>query len=207
MKSVLALVMALSLSGMLSPLLRPSNSRVLSEQGLEEFESGDYREAALLFEQSRALRPTAETSFDLGTSLVGAKEHSRGEEILQSLAGNEELAAPSWYNTGNSQLVRGALDEAVESYTRALRSAPSNMSAKRNLEIALRRQEQQQRQGSGAGDEEDQEQNQGSAGEDEQEPSQLDPDLERVLRSIEQQEREELSRMRRSNAMQRPTDW
>ena len=160
-----------------------------------------------MFEQSRELRTTAESTFDLGTALVGAEQHERGEQILRSLAGDETMMAPSWYNTGNSQLARGAIDEAIESYTQALRRSPTSMSAKRNLEIALRRQEQQQQNGSGGGENEDEEQEEGSSGESEQEPAELDPDLERVLRSVDQQEREELSRMRRANAMQRPTDW
>lgn len=208
MKSSLVLILAFSLSGIFSPLVRPSNSRALSEEGLERFESGDYVGAAELFEQSRELNPAAETTFDLGTALAGAKEHERGEKLLRSLAEDEEMAAPGLYNTGNSQLARGALDEAVESYMQALRISPTNISAKRNLEIAMRRREQQeQRDGSGPGESEGEEQEQSSTGRDEQESRPLDPDLERVLRSIEQQEREELARMRRANAIQRPTDW
>lgn len=208
MKSIAVLVLALSVGGLLSPLFRPSNSRALSQEGLERFERGEYAEAAELFEQSRELDAAAENTFDLGTSLIGAKEHARGEELLGSLAADDTMAAPSLYNAGNSQLSRGALDEAVESYTEALRISPTNVSAKRNLEIALRRREQQEQRGvSGPGENEGEEQEQSSTGRDEEESSALDPDLERVLRSIEQQEREELARMRRANATQRPTDW
>lgn len=206
MKSAIALIVAVSIGGILSPLLRPSNSRALSEKGLEQFANGEYGVAAQLFESAREVRPTAETTFDLGTSLVAAKSHETGEELLLSLAGDETLAAASWYNAGNSQLVRGALDEAIASYTETLRIAPTNMSAKRNLEIALQRQEQQQSGGSGEGDDEEQEEEQSPAPGDQQD-GRLDPDLESVLRSIEQQEQEELSRMRRSNAMRRPADW
>lgn len=208
MKLAVTLFVAWSVSGLLEPVLRPANSRILSQQGLEQFDKEQYAAAAALFEQSRQLRPTAEATFDLGTALVGAKDHPRAEQMLQSLAGDPMLAGPSWYNAGNSQLARGALDEAIESYTQALRLSPTNMSAKRNLEIALQRQEQQQqRNGSGGGDQENDDQEQGSPEQNEQAPTSLDPDVERILRSIDQQEREELSRMRRANAMKRPTDW
>lgn len=207
MKLVLVLIGAMSLGGFFSPLLRPSNSKALAEEGLELWDQEEFAEAAHRFEQSRELRTTAESTFDLGTALVGAGEHQRGEQILNSLVGDDRMAAASWYNTGNSRLDRGAVDEAIDAYTQALRIEPSNISAKRNLEIALRRRaEQQQESGPGSGDQDDP-QGEPSPGEGEPESESLDPDLERVLRSIDQQEREELSRMRRAKAIQMPADW
>ncbi len=206
MKGAIALILALSAGSIFSPLLRPSNSRALSEEGLEQFADGRYDEAAQLFSRARELKPAPEATFDLGTALVAAKDHATGEKTLLSLTGDETLSAESWYNAGNSQLIRDALDEAIESYTESLRVDSSNLAAKRNLEIALQRREQQQSGGSGEGDDDEQEEGQSPAPGD-QGDDQLDPDLESVLRSIEQQEQEELSRMRRANAIGRPADW
>ena len=208
MKLVSLILAAVSLSGLLSPLIRPSNSQKLSERGLELWNEEKYGEAAQAFAEAREIRTTAASTFDLGTALVGAREHQRGEDVLRSLTADEALAAPSAYNTGNSQLVRGALDEAIESYSQTLRIESTNLSEQRNLEIALRRKsEQQQSGGSGEGEDEEEQNPSGGEGQDDQESENLDPDLEKVLRSIDQQEREELSRMRRANAIRRPTDW
>ncbi|MDX1585051.1 MAG: tetratricopeptide repeat protein [Thermoanaerobaculia bacterium] len=208
MKTLIPLIAAISLSGLFSPFLRPSNTRQLSEKGIESWQAEEFEEAAAAFEQARELRTSAESTFDAGTAMVAAGSHERGEQILRSLAADDELSASSWYNTGNSQLARGALDQAIDSYVEALRASPSNMSAKRNLEIALRRkQEQQQRSGEAQGEQETPDPGQDPSSEDQSGSEELDPDLEQVLRSIEQQEREELSRMRRANAVRRPTDW
>lgn len=210
MKSVLGLIAAISLGGLFAPFARPSNSEKLSERGIEAFHGESYPEAVHAFEEARELRTTAQSTFDLGTTLVADQEHERGEKVLLSLAGDEDLAPSSWYNMGNSRLARGALDDAIESYVEALRLEPSNMSAKRNLEIALRRREEQQSQqdSEGSGGEQDQpEQNEQTPQQEQKQSEELDPDLEQILRSIDQQEREELSRMRRANAIRRPTDW
>lgn len=207
MKVAVLLLAVASVASLFSPLLRPSNSKVLAEQGLEMWDEGAYTKAVESFEAARAIRTTAASTFDLGTSLVAAEEHGTGESVLRSLHGDETLAAKSLYNSGNSQLMRRALDEAIASYSDALRLEPSNISAKRNLEIALQRRARQQEENQAGASEEDPEGDQPAPAESDGSDEALDPDAEQILRSVDQQEREELSRMRRANAARRPTDW
>lgn len=205
---IIGLIMAaaLGVGGWFSPLLRPSNSEALAERGIELYEQQQYQDAAQLFDEARAIRTTPEATFDLGTALVGAGDHRGGEALLRSAAEVPELAARSWYNQGNSQLTRGELAEAIESYAQSLRIDPTNMAAKRNLEIALRNRERQQSEsGDGGGEGEDAQEP--AAGDSRDDADPVDPELERILRSIEQQEREELSRMRRARTGSRPLDW
>jgi Ca-activated chloride channel homolog len=205
---IIGLIMAaaLGVGGWLSPLLRPSNSQALAERGIELYEQQQYHDAARLFDEARAIRTTPEATFALGTALVGAGDHRGGEALLRSVAEVPDLAARSWYNQGNSQLTSGELDEAIESYVQSLRIEPTNMAAKRNLEIALRNLERQQSEsGDGGGEGEDGQEP--AAGDSRDEADPVDPELERILRSIEQQEREELSRMRRARTGSRPLDW
>jgi tetratricopeptide (TPR) repeat protein len=204
---IIGLIMAaaVGVGGMLSPLLRPSNSQALAERGIALYEQRQYEDAARLFDEARAIRATPEATFGLGTALVGAGDHRGGEALLRSVAETPELAARSWYNQGNSQLTRGELAEAIESYAESLRIEPTNMAAKRNLEIALRNQQRQQSEpGDGGGEGEDAQE---PAGGDSRDEADVDPEVERILRSIEQQEREELSRMRQARTGSRPLDW
>jgi Ca-activated chloride channel homolog len=207
MKAIgLLMAAAVGLGGFFAPLLRPSNSQALSREGIELYDQQQYHDAARVFDEARNIRTTPEATFDLGTALVGAGEHREGEALLRSVTAVPELASRSWYNQGNSQLTRGELDRAIESYVQSLRIEPTNMAAKRNLEIALRNRESQQSEPGEGGGEEGEEQ-QPTAGDSDAEAEPVDPELERILRSIEQQEREELSRMRRSRTGSRPLDW
>jgi Ca-activated chloride channel family protein len=62
------------------------------------------------------------------------------------LSAPAELAPHAAYNLGNARYRQQEFQDAVEAYERALREAPEDRDAKRNLELALRALEQQQQQ-------------------------------------------------------------
>ncbi|HXG57561.1 MAG TPA: tetratricopeptide repeat protein, partial [Thermoanaerobaculia bacterium] len=117
------------------------------------------------------------------------------------------------YNRGTSALASSAFDHAIRDYTEALRLRPGDAKAKRNLEIALVRKQQmemqsqrQQKQRKGGND--DKERAKPSSPSDgEPRRNAGRPDPEALLRSVQQQEREELQRMKRQRAAGPRVGW
>src|SRR5207253_1214145 len=120
-------------------------------------------------------------------------------------------------NRGNSALAAKAFDYAIRDYVDTLKLRPSDANAKRNLEIALQRQQQQeeqqkkqqQQQQQGGGKQQQPQQPQpkpGQGNKDEQKPK-SDPNVEALLRSVQQQEREELARMNRPRPERLRVGW
>lgn len=209
------------------PLLRQSNSEKLTREGIAAFEEKQNSAAARLFASAAEIAASSRAWFNLGTALVENGEPEPGEAALAKAS--EEggaVAADAYFNRGNLALGAEQLEEAIELYSESLRLEPSMADAKRNLEIALRKkeeqeqqQEQQNQQQEGEGEEQPQPQPESgeepSEGEDSSPPNdpggeesseQMTP--EEILRSIAQQEREELSRMRRGKTEgKRPVGW
>ena len=205
----LALILSAAVAGSSLPLLRPSNSKQLTESGRAAFMEGRFDEAFEALGAAAALSDAPSSTFNAASAAVGAGRTEEGAAAL------EEIAAQSWplgvdsrFNQGNAFLMRQQWDEAIERYIDVLRRDPDSADAKRNLEIALRRQAAQQEE-SDQGD--PRPQPSPSAGEQPQ-PSPPRPgdregkeemSPEEILRSIAEQEREELRRMRRERAGER----
>ena len=210
------------------PFLRQSNSEKLTREGIAAFEEKQSSAAARLFASAAEIASSSRALFNLGTALVENGEAEPGAAALAKAS--EEggaVAADSFFNRGNLALGAERLEEAIEMYSESLRLEPSMADAKRNLEIALRKkeeqekqqQEQQDQQQEGEGEEQPQPQPDNGQkppeGEDSSPPnepggeeSSEEMSPEEILRSIAQQEREELSRMRREKSEgQRPVGW
>ena len=211
------------------PLLRQSNSEKLTREGIAAFEEKQNSAAARLFASAAEIAASSRAWFNLGTALVETGEPEPGAAALAKAS--EEggaVAADAFFNRGNLALGAERLEEAIEMYSESLRLEPSMADAKRNLEIALRKKEEQEKQQQEQQDQEQQEgegeqqpQPQPESGEEppegEDSPPPNDPggeesseemSPEEILRSIAQQEREELSRMRRGKTEgQRPVGW
>jgi Ca-activated chloride channel homolog len=184
--------------------IRETNSHAAATRGAKAYEGKQYAEAVRAFTEAEALAPSARGAFNLGTSEIAAGQREQGSARLAEAIRDPELRADALFNRGNSALAAKALDHAVRDYTDALKANPNHAAAKRNLEIALmRRQAQQQQKQSGAGGKQDQK------GDSQQPPKQQQPsaqgqqkpqagqvDLEALLRSVQQQEQEELRRMK-----------
>jgi Ca-activated chloride channel homolog len=210
------------------PLLRQSNSEKLTREGIAAFEEKRTSSAAQLFARAAEIAASSRALFNLGTALVENGEREPGAAALAKAS--EEggaVAADAFFNRGNLALGSDQLDDAIEMYSESLRLEPSMADAKRNLEIALRKKEEQENQRQEEQDQDQQEdegeqqpQPQPESGEEppegegspppepgeEESPEEMSP--EEILRSIAQQEREELSRMRREKTEgQRPVGW
>jgi Ca-activated chloride channel family protein len=176
---------------------RETNSHASSARGTRAYEDKKYVEATKAFGRAQQLAPSARNSFNLGTAEIAAGNREQGSARLAEAIKDPTLRADALFNRGNSALESKALDHAVRDYTDALRANPNHADAKRNLEIALARQSQQQRPNPNG--------QKGQQGQNQQKPQPSpggkpaqagQPDLEALLRSVQQQEQEELRRMK-----------
>jgi Ca-activated chloride channel family protein len=176
---------------------RETNSHASSARGARAYEEKKYVEASKAFARAQQIARSARNAFNLGTAEIASGNREQGSARLADAIEDPSLRADALFNRGNSALESKALDHAVRDYTDALRANPNHAGAKRNLEIALARQRQQRP--SPNGQQQQQQQNQQKPQQPSQgrQPAQSgQPDLEALLRSVQQQEQEELRRMK-----------
>ena len=211
--------------------------------GNRHYRAGRYAEAVAAYEKALADgTDTPELRYNLGTALLALNRMADAEQHFRRAVatGETDVRQRAYYNLGNRYLIDarattdGAqraplLEQAVESYKRALRLNPDDADAKWNLELALREEEKQQQPSGGGGDENDAEgddgapEGGGAAGDDPSQDSGDDPQqgqgggqagmsqqqAERILKAAEQDERDlyraKLRRGRRSVPVAR--DW
>ena len=197
MRTALVLLLAVTAA----PLLRDTNSHAAARRGAKAYASAKYSEAADAFAQAQQLASSPRGAFNLGTAQIAAGDRERGSTTLTEAMKDPALRADALFNRGNSALAAKAYDHAVRDYIDALRLRPDNAAAKRNLEIALARRQQAQRSGASGSQDQSKPQNQQPkpqtpSQQGKQEPKAGDVDLEALLRSVQQQEQEELRRMK-----------
>lgn len=209
MKVFFALLLASGLT--LAPFLRDTNSRAAAKRAQAAYAKRDFAGAVGGFRTADAIDRTPLRDFNLGTAEVAAGLGEEGSTMLARAMRDPRFREAALFNRGNAALGANAFDYAIRDYTAALRLAPNNAAAKRNLEIALKKkvqQDQQQNGGNGA---------QQTPGPQPNEPAQSprngkaqpkgNADLEALLRSVQQQEQEELARMRAARAVKGHVGW
>jgi Ca-activated chloride channel homolog len=189
-----AIVMLLAVT--LPAWWRETNSNASSKRGAREFAKKQYAASAKAFDRAQQIAPSARGAFNLGTAEIAAGNREQGSAHLADAIKDPALRADALFNRGNSALEAKALDHAIRDYSDALRANPSHAAAKRNLEIALSRKQNQRPSPNGQ---------QGQQGQQPQKPQPQpgqkpgpsgQPDLDALLRSVQQQEQEELRRMK-----------
>jgi Ca-activated chloride channel family protein len=96
-------------------------------------------------------------AYNSASAYYKLKEYEKAEKLFMSLAQTEdkELAEKSFYNLGNTKYRLGKLEEAVESYRKALDLNSNDKDAQYNLDFVLKeleKQKQQQKQQSSSQD-------------------------------------------------------
>ena len=180
--------------------IRETNSRASNQRGLQRFEAKQYDEAAKAFGDANARAPSSRTAFNLGTAQIAAGRRTQGSATLATAVKDPALRAAALFNRGNSALSSNAYEHAVRDYTEVLKLQPKDIAAKRNLEIALRKQEEQKRSGASGkqdqkGGEQNQQQQPSAGGQQQGQQPKGETDAEALLRSVQQQEQEERVRM------------
>lgn len=203
---IAALLLALNLASM----WRESNSHAANAKGVAAFQQKKYADAASAFTKQSSFSHSPRASFNLGTSQIAAGNRTVGSNTLSKALDDPALRADTFFNRGNSALAAKAYDYAIHDYTEALRVNPRDAGAKRNLEIALQARAAQRQSGGSKRD------SQGSSsGQKPQQPQPSsgreeragDTNAEALLRSVQQQEQEELSRMHRARPNEGRVGW
>lgn len=210
---MMAIVLAgtMSVSALWDRLTRETNSHAAAARGSNSYAAQKYEAAARAFGDAAALSPSPKSAFNLGTSQIAAGRRAEGSATLARAMGEPGLRAPAFYNRGNSALAAKAYEHAVRDYIESLKLTPNDAQAKRNLEIALHQlQSMQQSQRGGEQQQPQTPQPQESQQEPErtrEEEGEDQADAEALLRSVQQQEQEELSRMKRVRASKARVGW
>jgi tetratricopeptide (TPR) repeat protein len=193
------------------PKIPQTNSHAASKRGSEQFARGQYDAAVKSFADAAALKSTPETAFNLGTAQIAAGKRAEGANTLDKAMENAPLRAETLYNRGNSALASKAYELAIRDYVAALKLNPKDAAAKRNLEIALQQNQSQQSRGSQPQQQQQPQQQkpqpQPSQANQQREQKQQESDAESLLRSVQQQEQEELARMKKARGEAARIGW
>lgn len=209
MKGAIFVVAAVSLSSLWQQMMQPTNSKAAADRGVIAYERQKYGDATSEFASAAATNPSPRALFNLGTAQIAAGQRTEGSATLTKAMETPSLRPQALFNRGNSALAANALDHAIRDYTDALRLVPGDRDAKRNLEIALRRKQSMEQQQKGGGQKEQQ---QPAGQQPRQQPDrgqkeEGQADAEALLRSVQQQEQEELARMKRARGESRRVGW
>lgn len=207
------MLLALLLSWNLAQWWRDTNSHAASLRGLKRYAAKQFDDAAAQFARANGIAPAPLREFNLGTAEIAAGRREQGAATLEQAMRDPRLRPDALFNRGNGALEAKAWDYAIRDYIATLRLRPGDAAAKRNLEIALHRKaEQQQQQKSGGSGQ----QGAGSKPQPQPKPGEprnpsetpkSDPNAEALLRSVQQQEQEELARMHKPQPDRLHVGW
>ena len=192
-------------------LWRDTNSHAANARGVDAYAHQKYADAVSAFDKQARAHPSSAANFSLGTAQIAAGNREQGSSTIAKALRDPALRGAALFNRGNSALAAKAYDHAIRDYTDALKSNPRDIAAKRNLEIALAQKRASQPQAGAS-----RRNQQGSSPRPQpQEPEptpnrddrKSDPNAEALLRSVQQQEQEELSRMHRTRPERAHIGW
>ena len=127
-------------------LLRP---RRATEEGRAQYARGSHPQALSAFERAAVIRPKDPVArFNMADALYKNGRYDEAAALFGALGGDARstVTAPSRFNLGNSLYQKQDYAGAIRSYRDALRLAPGDADARRNLELALRALEAQKEQ-------------------------------------------------------------
>jgi len=189
-------------------MLRETSSSAANARGMRDFQQGRYAEAAGSFRRSGELSSGASAAFNLGTAEIAAGKFAEGAASIAPAMKDGRLRPDSLYNRGTGALRANANDNAIRDLSDVLRMRPGDGKAKRNLEIALRKKEESKRESQKTQQPQSDPEEEGkSPDSNESQKKEEQSSAEAMLRAVQQQEREELTRMRRSRPAPEQIGW
>ncbi|HEY2322331.1 MAG TPA: hypothetical protein VGJ82_05635 [Thermoanaerobaculia bacterium] len=207
-------MIAAILAGLLS--LHDSNSHAATAKGVKAYNAKQYGAATQSFAKANSYAQSPTTLYNLGTAQIAAGKREEGSAALTAAMQDKSLRADALYNRGNSALAANSYDYAIRDYVDALKLRPSDLATKRNLEIAINRKIQAQQsqsgkqnnpQGANPQQQKNQQKNPSAGQQQQQQPTQRDANADALLRAVQQQEQEELERMKRVRAQKGRIGW
>ena len=190
-----------------------TSSRAESARGARLFAKKDFAGAAKAFGKAADIAPAPLRDFNRGTAEIASGGREEGAAHLARALRDPKLRAAALFNRGNAALASTAFDYAIRDYRDVLRLEPDNAAAKRNLEIALaQRHARESAASSGRGQnpqsgapQTKSPQAAPSAGAPSSDRGQANVDA--LLRSVQQQEQEELARMKMQRSRSPRVGW
>ncbi len=119
-----------------------SGQGALVSRGNDEFERGDYREAARSYQRAAVEQPDVpEPYYNAGNALHRQQRNAEAARHLEQAmeTAGTELGADAAFSLGNAHFRAGDYEAAADAYRRSLRLDPWAQDAKHNLELALGR--------------------------------------------------------------------
>ncbi len=204
------MIAAILLALNLAQLWRDTNSHAATAHGVKAFATKQYAAATAAFAKANGIAPSPQRAFNLGTAQIAAGEREQGSSTLATAMKDGRLRAGALFNRGNSALDSKAYDSAIRDYSETLRLHSGDRAAKRNLEIALLRKNAMERSG---GSQSPQKGSSPSPSQARRQPVPADQQQNRetsdeaLLRSVQQQEQEELARMHHGRGERLHVGW
>lgn len=203
-------ILLLAGSPFVAQLTRETNSHAANARGVKQFAAKKYAEAQKAFATANNTATSPTRAFNLGTSEIAAGNREAGATTIAKALADPVLRPDALFNRGNSALAANAFDYAIRDYSETLRLRPSDAAAKRNLEIALRKkQAMQQQQGSDGGKQPNglQQPEPKPVPQQGDQKKKSDSYEDALLRSVQQQEQEELTRMHKPSRENLHVGW
>ena len=166
----------------------------LIRHGNAEFKNGNFSEAEVNYRKSLDKEYSPKAQFNLGDALYEQKNYEDAQKNFSEVAEHnvsKEIESDAYYNLGNTYMAQEKYAEAFDSYKKSLKSNPKNDDARYNLEYARWKMIQQQQQ-----QQQDQQQDQ------QQQQQMSKEDAERMLKALENQEKETMEDINDKKAAQ-----
>ena len=202
------------------------NERRFIRNGTDHYENEEYVESEVEFRKALEKEPNSfEARFNLGDALFKQEKVDEAIQQFQSLTNNtedKERLSDIYHNIGNGFFAKKELEKSIEAYKEALRHDPDDDETRYNLIAAQKlrdkqkkqeqqkkqqQQEQQQQKQKQQKQQQEQKQQQQQEQQQEQQQKQLQQgmskeDAERILRSIDENEKEIQERIRKAKEKQ-----
>ena len=190
----------------------------LIRHGNTEFKNGNFSEAEVNYRKSLDKEYSPKAQFNLGDALYEQKNYEDAQKNFSEVAErnvSKEIESDAYYNLGNTYMAQEKYAEAFDSYKKSLKSNPKNDDARYNLEYARWKMIQQQQQNQQQQDQQqEQKQDQQQQDQQQQQEQQQDQqqqqqqqqmskeDAERMLKALENQEKETMEDINDKKAAQ-----
>ena len=204
----------------------------LIRHGNSEFKNGNFSEAEVNYRKSLDKEYSPKAQFNLGDALYEQKNYEDAQKNFSEVAErnvSKEIESDAYYNLGNTYMAQEKYAEAFDSYKKSLKSNPKNDDARYNLEYARwkmiqqqqqnqqqqqqqeqkqdqkqeQKQDQQQQQQQQQEQNQQQEQKQDQQQQQQQQQQQMSKeDAERMLKALENQEKETMEDINDKKAAQ-----
>ena len=182
----------------------------LIRHGNTEFKNGNFSEAEVNYRKSLDKEYSPKAQFNLGDALYEQKNYEDAQKNFSEVAErnvSKEIESDAYYNLGNTYMAQEKYAEAFDSYKKSLKSNPKNDDARYNLEYARwkmiqQQQQNQQNQQQEQKQDQKQEQKQDQQQQQQQQQQMSKEDAERMLKALENQEKETMEDINDKKAAQ-----